>query len=74
MSNAGDGLAMFGAGLADEGLHVDQAGRQNLALAVDHPGPVGRCGGGERRSEIGDPSATDEQAATARWRDRRGGR
>ena len=40
------GLAVLGAGLADEGAHVDEAGREDLARAVDHlgVGGVGRCG------------------------------
>ena len=36
-AGAGDGLAMLGAGLADESAHVDEAGRDDVARAVDDP-------------------------------------
>ena len=39
-----DGLAAFRAGLADEGAHVDQAGGDDLAAAVDHLGAFGNAG------------------------------
>ena len=36
-AGAGDRLAMLGAGLADEGAHVDQPGRDDVAAAIDDP-------------------------------------
>ena len=38
LSGRGEGLAMLGAGLADEDAHVDEAGRHDRALAVDDLG------------------------------------
>ena len=40
-AGAGDGLAMLGPGLADEGAHIDEARRNDVASAIDDP-RVGR--------------------------------
>ena len=40
-------LAMFGAGFADEGPHVDEAGRDDLAAAVDDLGALRHAGGAD---------------------------
>jgi hypothetical protein len=66
----GERLAMLLAGLAGENLHVDQAGRQHMAAAVDALGPR-RSIRPDMRADIGDRVAPDEQAAplvTARER------
>ena len=34
-AGGGDGLAMLGPGLADESAHVDEAGRDDIAGAID---------------------------------------
>ena len=39
-----DALAAFRAGLADEGAHVDQAGRDDVAAALDDLGAFGHAG------------------------------
>ena len=49
-AGAGDRLAMLGAGLADEGAHVDKARRDDVAAAVDDPRLRRRAG---RASPLG---------------------
>ena len=60
---AGDGLAMLGAGLADEHAHVDQPRRDHVAAAVDHPRALRRGRGGDGGAEAGDPPVDDQHAA-----------
>ncbi len=59
----GDGLAMLGSGLADEGLHVDEAGREHIAGAIDDSRALRRAVGRHAGAEIGDLSIEDEKAA-----------
>ena len=62
-AGGGDGLAMLGARLADEGAHVDQAGGDDVAAAFDDPrfgrNRVARHRGAER----GDLAVDNERAA-----------
>ena len=55
-------LAMLVAGLAGEHLHVDEAGAEHVALAVDDLGAVRRVAA-QVRPEVGDDAVLDEQAA-----------
>ena len=64
MRSAGDGLAVFGARLADESLHVDQAGRENGAGAINQPRAFRRAVAGERRPEIDDLALPGVETAT----------
>src|SRR5690606_12956920 len=56
-----DAFAVLGARLAEEGAHVDEAGRENLAHAVDHVRAVRRAG--KIGADIGDLAAFDEERA-----------
>ncbi len=56
------GLAMLLAGLAGEHLHVDQAGAQHVALAVDDIGAL-RGVAAQMPTEVGDHAALYQQAA-----------
>ena len=58
-----DRLAVFGAGLADEGPHVDEAGRDAIAAAIDDlrmGGQICRHNGG---ANIADQAIDDQDAA-----------
>ena len=56
-------LAVVGAGLADEGAHVDQAGRDQLAAAVDHFGAFRHAGGADAALGLADDAVGDQQVA-----------
>ncbi len=56
-------LAMAGAGLADEGAHVDEAGRDQLAAAVDHVGAFRHAGGADALLGFADHAIGDQQIA-----------
>ena len=58
-----DGLAVLGAGLADEGQHVDEARRDDIAAAIDDPRSFRRARGGDRRPEIPDAPVLDIKPA-----------
>ena len=76
LSGGSEGLAVLGAGLADEDAHVDQARRDDGAAAVDHLG-VGRARRLHRLRPGGDdaPVGNDHRAWPHRdcARDRRRG-
>ena len=59
------GLAMAGAGLADEGAHVDQAGRDDLAGAVDDLGAFGHAGRADAAPRVADDAVGDQHVAGA---------
>ena len=70
-AGGGDGLAMLGAGFADEGAHVDQAGSDDVAAAVDDL----RVGAAAASRLTAGPSAAILPSTTrAPPRDPRGGR
>ena len=56
-------LAVAGAGLADEGAHVDEAGRDQLAAAVDHVGAFRHAGGADALFGLADDAVGDQQVA-----------
>jgi hypothetical protein len=58
-----DGLAVLGAGLADEGQHIDEARRDDIAAAIDCLRALGSARGGDRRPEIPDASVRDVNPA-----------
>ena len=62
-AGAGDGLAVLGAGLADEDAHVDETGREDVALAVDDPGFGGGGFARHALAERHDLAVDDERAA-----------
>ena len=62
-ARARDRLAMLGAGLADEGAHVDEARRHDVAAAIDDARIVGQARRRDRGAEIGDDAVDDEHAA-----------
>ena len=63
-AGAGDGLAMLGAWLADERAHVDEAGRNDVALAVDDPRLGRELVARDRGADAGDDAVDrDEPAA-----------
>ena len=69
-------LAVLEARLAGEHLHVDQAGAEHVALAVDDVDAVRRVAP-QVRAEVGDDAVAHQQAArlvAARRPDRRGAR
>ncbi len=55
-------LAVFLAGIAGEHLHVDEAGCEHVALAVDDSGAI-RCIPPQMSAEIGDRTIAHHQAA-----------
>ena len=57
------------AGLADEGAHVDEAGRHHLAPAIDDLGALGHAGGADAALGLAD-HAVGEQEVARRCRDR----
>ena len=56
-------FAMAGAGLADEGAHVDQAGRDQLAAAVDDVGAFRHAAGADALLGFADDAVGDQQVA-----------
>ena len=62
-AGGGDRLAMLGARLADEGAHVDEAGRDDIAGAIDDPRVGRRRIRGDRAAKPGDEPADDQNAA-----------
>ena len=56
-------LAAFGAGLADEGAHVDQAGRDDLAAAVDDLGAFRHAGRADAALGLADHAVGDQEIA-----------
>ncbi len=58
-----NGLAVFGAGFADEGPHVDQAGRHQAALAVDDLGAFRHAGRADAALGLADHAIGDQQVA-----------
>ena len=56
-------LAIFGAGLADEGAHVDQAGRDHAAVAIDDLGALGHAGRMDAALGLADHAVGDQQVA-----------
>ena len=58
-AGAGDGLAMLGPGLADEGAHVDEARRNDVALAIDDPRLGRQLVAGDRGADPGDDAVDD---------------
>ena len=84
LARRGDALAVLGAGLADEGAHVDQAGRDDVAAAVDHLGAFRHAGRADAALGFADHAVGDQQVAgkieiarridrPARWRAGSGG-
>ena len=57
-------LAVLGARLADEGAHVDEARRQDVAAAVDALRSARPAGSGRAPDDIGDDTVLDEHVAT----------
>ena len=53
----------FGARLADEGAHVDQAGRDELAAAVDDLGAFGHAGRADAALGLAHHAVGDQQVA-----------
>src|SRR5213078_3973451 len=51
------------AGLPDEGAHVDEAGRDHLALEVDDLGRLGHAGGADAALGLADHAVGDEKIA-----------
>src|SRR5215831_1272001 len=49
--------------LADEGTHVDEAGRDELALAVDHLGGFRHAGGADAALGLADHAVGDQEIA-----------
>ena len=64
-AGAGDGLAMLGPRLADERAHVDEAGRNDIALAVDDPRLGRQLVPRDRGADAGD-DAVDRDKPAAR--------
>ena len=62
-AGAGDGLAMLGPGLADESAHVDEAGRDDVALAVDDPRLGRQLVARDRRADAGDDAVDHDKSA-----------
>jgi hypothetical protein len=58
-----EGLAIFRAGLADEGAHVDQAGRDQPAVAIDDLGAFGHAGRMDAALRLADHAVGDQQIA-----------
>jgi len=56
-------LAMFGAGLADEGAHVDQAGGHDLAVHIDDLGAFRRAGCADVLARLLDHAVRDQDIA-----------
>ncbi len=54
---------LAGARLADEGAHVDQAGRDQLAAAVDDLGAFRHAGGADAVLGLADDAVGDQQVA-----------
>ncbi len=54
---------MLGARLADEGAHVDQAGRDQVAAAIDDLGVGRQIGRGDAAAKIADQAVDDQDAA-----------
>ena len=61
-AGAGDGLAMLGARLADEGAHVDETRRDDVAAAIDDQRAVGRGFRRDGGAEADDAAVADERA------------
>ncbi len=53
----------LGAGFADEGAHVDEAGRHDPAAAVDDLGALRHAGGADARLRVADDAVGDQQVA-----------
>ena len=53
-AGAGDGLAMLGPGFADESAHVDEAGRDDVAPAIDDSRLGRQLVARDRRADAGD--------------------
>ncbi len=60
LARRGDGLAIFPAGLADEGAHVDEAGCDHLALAVDDLRRLRHAGGADAALGLADHAIGDQ--------------
>ena len=60
-----DGLAVLGARLADEGVHVDEARRHDVATAVDDVGVGRNTGRGHGGAGGADGALLDEHAAAS---------
>ncbi len=56
-------LAVAGAGLADEGAHVDETGRDQLAAAIDHVGAFRHAAGADTLLGFADEAVGDQQVA-----------
>ena len=58
-----DRLAIFGAGFADEGAHVDEPGSDQLSPAVDDVGALRHAGGADATFRFANRAVDDEQVA-----------
>ena len=56
-------LAVLGAGLADEGAHVDQAGRDDVAAAIDDLGAFRHAGRADAALGLADRAVGDQHVA-----------
>ncbi len=56
---------MAGARLADKGTHVDQAGCDDLAGAIDDVGAFGHAGGADATPALADRAVGDQDVADA---------
>src|SRR5262249_32964860 len=59
----GERLAVLGTGLAHEGAHVDEAGRNHAAAAVDDLGARGHARGMDAAFGFTDPAVGDQHVA-----------
>ncbi len=62
-AGAGDGLAMLGARLANECAHVDEAGRNDVAIAVDDPRLSRELVARDGRADAGDDAVDGDEPA-----------
>jgi len=63
MAGGGQCFAVAGAGLADEGAHVDEAGRDQLAAAVDDLGAFRHAGRADALLGLADHAVGDQHVA-----------
>ena len=63
LAGRGEGLAVAGAGFADESAHIDQARCHDLAAAVDHLGAFRHAGCGDAAPRIADHAVGDQHVA-----------
>ena len=63
LAGGGERFAIGLARLADEGAHVDQAGRDQLAAAIDHIGAFRHAGSADAFLGLADDAVGDQQVA-----------